>query len=150
VAATDGIARIQKVNMVRKTRLVRALMQAQDSEREANAARAAAEAAKQRQESSLKSAQDSFRADPACEQGRIWQAICNDRLAAAQEVETDATQSAAIAKEVVKNEARAVRNHDLKATKIDDYARLKKREAARLQEIRDEDELTPGVKGRRL
>lgn len=150
MAATDGIARIQKVNMVRKTRLVRALIQAQDSERAADEARAAAEAAKRRQADSLKNAEQSFRANPACEQGRIWQTICNDRLAEAQELEADATQTAVRAKEVVKNEARAVRNHDLKASKIDDYARLKKREAARLQEIRDEDELTPGVKGRRL
>lgn len=150
MAAADGIARVQRVNAVRKTRLVRSLMKAQDIARLAEAALVAAEATKVREAGLLNSAQASFRDDPACEQGRIWRSICNNRLADAQVAQQSAAESADLAKGEVRIEARAVRNHDLKASKIDDYAKARRREAARLQEIRDEDELTPGAKGRKL
>ncbi len=150
MAAADGIARIQKVNAVRKTRLVRALVQAQDVSRTADAALEQAATQKARQAEASNSAQEIFRANPASEQGRIWRTVCNERLASAQSIEEEAAQSADLARVEVRNEARAVRNHDLKASKIDDYAKQRRREAARLKEIRDEDELTPGAKGRTI
>ncbi len=148
MAATDGIARIQRVNTVRKTRLIRALTQAQDASRTADAALHEAAKEKARQAEASSGAHQSFRANPASEQGRLWREICNERLTSAQAAEDDAAHSADLAKIEVHNEARAVRNHDIKASKIDDYAKERRRETARLREIRDEDELTPGARGR--
>jgi hypothetical protein len=140
MALSDGIARIQKVNKVRKTRLVRSLLTAQDQARIAEEDKKAADQAKRRQENAVSEADIGFRSDPSSEQARIWKTVCNTRLADAAEQSFAAEQAAEEAKAQVHVEARAVRNHDLKASKIDDFAKKLSREAARLQEMKNEDD----------
>jgi hypothetical protein len=142
MARSEDIARIQVVNGVRKVRLGRALDQAQQDAEAARSAHVAAEQAKEHQDEVLADAKRIQDANPACVQTRLWRDISLERLISAEaEVETKADLSHEADAEVSAR-VRAIRNHELKTQRIDDFGRTIKRQENRLTEMLGEDDLT--------
>ncbi len=147
MARSDDLAKIQRVNGVRKIRLNRALMEAQHAaqiaEREAEAARAEEE----RKAALLEAAKAAMADNPACAQTRLWRDVSSQRRVEARDAVVTADEQRAETRNVVRDRTRAVRNHELRAQKIDDHGRTLRRGEARLKEILSEDDLVPSGRG---
>jgi hypothetical protein len=129
------IARVQKVNGIRRVRLARLL---DTAHRDANALRAeqdAAAAEKEKQQSAFVDARVMLSTNPACPQVLLWQSVCADRVVdAVVQLET-VSDSVDVAETEVRHRARAVRNHEIKTNRITDYGRTLKHQEERLTEI---------------
>jgi hypothetical protein len=143
----SDIAKVQTVNVVRKTRLTRALDVAQKEAQAAEQARDAARIAEEHKIAAAAIAKVEMMENPACIQTRLWRKVTEEKREEAREDVMAAEEARVAARQAMAERARAVRNHDIKSQKIDDYGRTLRRAEARLSEILTEDDVAPPTKG---
>ncbi len=144
---SSDIAKVQTVNVVRKTRLTRALDTAQREARAAEAAKEAARIAEEHKIAAAAIAKVEMMENPSCIQTRLWRQVTAEKREEAREDVVAAEEARLAARIVVTERVRAVRNHDIKSDKINEYGRTLRRAEARLAEMLSEDDAVPARKG---
>lgn len=147
MARSDDLARIQRVNGVRKVRLSRALTLAQHAAQQAEREMLAAQAEEARMAAQLEAAKAAMADNPACPQTRLWREVSSERRVEARDAVMTADEQRVEARDLVKERTHAVRNHELRAQKIDEHGRSLRRGEARMKEILTEDDLVPSSRG---
>jgi hypothetical protein len=147
MAHSKDIARIQRVNGVRKVRLSRALSAAQREAEAADAARERARIEAVRKTEAFVAARLDMARNPGCPQTRLWRDRATEQREEAAVASLSAIEVADEAKVAVLGHVRAVRNHELRTTKIEDHRKMLRRQEGRLTEMLGEDDLLPSRGG---
>ncbi len=135
----NALGRMQTVNGVRKTRLVRALADARAQEEQARREERAAQDALAQAQAQAEEADGYFAQNPACEQTRLWRSLSQDQKAQGDDRLKAARRESETSEHIRKEKVQAVHHHDLKTDRLDDHIKKLMRAEARSAEIRSED-----------